>query len=86
MAAAEDADDIAINFVPLNTKSARKKLLKCLLSVPRNRCDLLPLYARLIATLNQILPNLGADVICVVSIVGPDTSQSEVVQPMYIPY
>ncbi|KAH8549365.1 armadillo-type protein [Umbelopsis sp. PMI_123] len=52
-------DSVAVEFCYLNSKSARKRLIKTLLSVPRTRVDLLPYYARLIATLNPYYPDIG---------------------------
>ncbi|CAO3671679.1 unnamed protein product [Umbelopsis ramanniana] len=52
-------DSVAVEYCYLNSKSARKRLIKTLLSVPRTRVDLLPYYARLIATLNPYYPDIG---------------------------
>ncbi|KAG2176033.1 hypothetical protein INT44_000512 [Umbelopsis vinacea] len=52
-------DSVAVEFCYLNSKSARKRLIKTLLSVPRSRVDLLPYYARLVATLNPYYPDVG---------------------------
>jgi len=52
-------DSVAVEFCYLNSKSARKKLIKSLISVPRSRVDLLPYYARLIATLNPYFSDIG---------------------------
>ncbi|CAG8561233.1 3829_t:CDS:10, partial [Paraglomus brasilianum] len=56
-------DQAAADFCFLNTKAARKKLIKTLAGVPRNRLDLLPYYARLIATLNPHFPDVGSSVL-----------------------
>lgn len=48
-------DRAAIDFVTnLNTKPNRKKLVKALFNVHRNRLDLLPFYARLVAVLQPV--------------------------------
>ncbi|CAG0895701.1 unnamed protein product [Cyprideis torosa] len=44
-----------------NTKANRKKLVKTLFSVPRSRLDLLPFYARLVAALAPLLPDIPQD-------------------------
>ena len=57
-------DKAATEFcMQLNTKGNRKKLVKALLGVNRNRLDLLPFYARLVATLNPCLPDIGPDLV-----------------------
>lgn len=38
----------------MNSKSARKKLVKALFNVPRQALDLLPMYARLVAILDKV--------------------------------
>lgn len=63
MVTTDDVDSMAINFIAQNTKSARKKLVKALLSVPKHRSDLLPLYSRLVATLNQVIPTIGPEIV-----------------------
>ncbi|RPA71255.1 nonsense-mediated mRNA decay factor [Ascobolus immersus RN42] len=52
-------DQAAVDFCFLNSKASRNRLLKTLQEIPRGRSDLLPYYARLIATLNQYLPDIG---------------------------
>ncbi|KAI9361822.1 armadillo-type protein, partial [Pilaira anomala] len=52
-------DSVAVDFCYMNNKNARKKLVKTLLHVPRQRVDLLPYYSRLIATLNVYFPDIG---------------------------
>lgn len=56
-------DQIAIDFAMLNSKAARKRLIKFLTQVPRQRTDLLPHYGRLIATLNPYMPDIGKEVV-----------------------
>lgn len=35
--------------------------------IPKSRLDLLPHYSRLIATLNKYMPDIGSDLVAVVS-------------------
>uniref|UniRef100_A0A1B6LDI7 Regulator of nonsense transcripts 2 n=1 Tax=Graphocephala atropunctata TaxID=36148 RepID=A0A1B6LDI7_9HEMI len=58
----EMIDNAAIEFLMYhNTKHHRKKLVKVLFGVPRTRLDLLPFYARLVAILNPLLPDIATD-------------------------
>ncbi|KAI8639204.1 armadillo-type protein [Parasitella parasitica] len=52
-------DSLAVDFCYMNNKNARKRLVKTLLGVQRQRIDLLPYYSRLIATLNTYFPDVG---------------------------
>ncbi|CEP12054.1 hypothetical protein [Parasitella parasitica] len=52
-------DSLAVDFCYMNSKNARKRLVKTLLGVQRQRIDLLPYYSRLIATLNSYFPDVG---------------------------
>lgn len=56
-------DSAAVDFAFLNNKVARKRLVKQILAIPRNRSDLIPYYARLVATLNKYMPDVGTGVI-----------------------
>lgn len=57
-------DKAAINFCTnLNTKNNRNKLIRFLFSVPRNRLDLLPFYARLVKTLVPVMPHVSNELI-----------------------
>ncbi|KAF9012414.1 transcription factor [Cyathus striatus] len=56
-------DQATVDFAFLNSKAARKRLVKFLTQVPKNRTDLLPHYSRLIATLNKYMPDIGAEVV-----------------------
>lgn len=58
-------DSTAVDFAFLNSKMARKKLIKHLAAIPRNRTDLIPHYARLIATLNRYMPDIGQGIMAV---------------------
>ncbi|KAF4599781.1 hypothetical protein EYR40_006882 [Pleurotus pulmonarius] len=58
-------DQAAIDFAFLNSKAARKRLVRFLSQVPKNRTDLLPHYSRLVATLNKYMPDIGTELIAV---------------------
>ncbi|KAG6879667.1 hypothetical protein C0992_013203 [Termitomyces sp. T32_za158] len=58
-------DQAAIDFAFLNSKAARKRLVKFLAQVPKNRTDLLPHYSRLVATLNKYMPDVGTDLVAI---------------------
>lgn len=45
----------------LNTKANRKRLVNALFQVQRTRLDLLAFYARLVATLQPIMPEIATD-------------------------
>ena len=45
----------------LNSKTNRKRLIAALFQVQRTRLDLLPFYARFVATLNPLMPELGTE-------------------------
>lgn len=59
----EATDQTAIDFCFLNSKASRNRLVKALTDVPKNRGDLLPSWARLIATLGQYMPDIPKGVI-----------------------
>jgi len=52
-------DAVAVEFIFLNSKASRNRLIKKLIDVPRNRQDILPYYSRLIATLSRYIPDIG---------------------------
>lgn len=56
-------DTAAVDFAFLNSKAARRRLIKDMAAVPRHRSDLLPYYARLIATLNKYMPDIGQGIL-----------------------
>lgn len=56
-------DSAAVDFALLNSKAARKRLIKHLGSIPRNRSDLIPYYARLVATLSPYMPDISKGLI-----------------------
>ncbi|MCO5554330.1 hypothetical protein L7F22_007859 [Adiantum nelumboides] len=49
-------DSAAVDFAFMNSKGARRRLVKHLGAIPRNRSDLIPYYARLVATLQPYMP------------------------------
>ncbi|KAK4465274.1 regulator of nonsense transcripts 2 [Cladorrhinum samala] len=51
-------DQTAIDFCFLNSKASRNRLIKALTDVPKGRGDLLPCWARLVATLGQYMPDI----------------------------
>jgi regulator of nonsense transcripts 2 len=51
-------DQLALDFCFLNSKASRNRLIKAVQEVPKGRSDLLPLYARLVATLGQYMPDV----------------------------
>ncbi|KAJ8006494.1 hypothetical protein DPEC_G00107830 [Dallia pectoralis] len=55
-------DKAAMDFcMNMNTKSNRKKLVRALFTVPRQRLDLLPFYSRLVATLHPCMSDVAED-------------------------
>lgn len=54
----EMVDQVALDFCFLNSKASRNRLVKAIQEVPKGRTDLLPLYARLTATLGQYMPDV----------------------------
>jgi regulator of nonsense transcripts 2 len=52
------ADEFCVSYCYLNTKSARKQLIQALCRVPRSRSDLIPIYARIIASLSRLYPDM----------------------------
>ncbi|KAG7440017.1 ARM repeat-containing protein [Guyanagaster necrorhizus] len=58
-------DQAAIDFAFLNSKAARKRLVKFLSQVSKSRIDLLPHYSRLVATLDYYMPDIGSDLISI---------------------
>ncbi|CAH8500039.1 unnamed protein product [Heterobilharzia americana] len=56
-------DKAAIDFcLNLNKRANRRRLAKALFSVPRTRYDLLPFYARFVAALAPVMPDLVQDI------------------------
>ncbi|KAI0031222.1 transcription factor [Vararia minispora EC-137] len=56
-------DQAAVDFAFLNSKAARKRLVKFLTQVPKTRTDLLPHYSRFVATLNRYMPDIGSELV-----------------------
>ncbi|WVW79596.1 hypothetical protein I302_101565 [Kwoniella bestiolae CBS 10118] len=59
----EVVDKLAVEFAFLNSKAARKRLIKFIGEVPKQRTDLLPHYARFVATLDRYMPDIGTGVL-----------------------
>eukprot|EP00899_Mesostigma_viride_P014202 jgi/Mesvir1/22783/Mv14173-RA.1 len=56
-------DKVAEDFCYVNSKGARRKLVRALFNVPRNSLELLPYYARLAATLSAVIKDIGAPLV-----------------------
>lgn len=55
-------DNAAAEYLlSLNSKANKRKLVRVLFGVPRTRLDLLPFYARLVATLHPVVPEIAQD-------------------------
>lgn len=54
----DHVDQFAYDFGFLNSKASRNRLVKAIEEVPKGRTDLLPLYARLVATLGRYLTDI----------------------------
>jgi len=52
-------DQTATDFCFLNSKASRNRLIKAVQEIPKGRSDLLPLYARLVATLGRYMPDVS---------------------------
>jgi len=59
-------DSAAVDFANVNSKAARKRLVKFLTQVPKHRIDLLPHYSRLTATLSKYMPDIAAELVAFV--------------------
>ena len=59
----DQVDQFAIDFCFLNSKASRNRLIKSIEEIPKGRTDLLPLYARLIATLGRYLTDVQQSMI-----------------------
>ena len=59
----ESVDQAAIDFCFLNSKASRNRLIKAVQEVPKGRTDLLPSYARLVATLGKYLPDISTGLV-----------------------
>jgi len=58
-ASKEEIDEIAKDFAQLSNKKTRKMLVKAIFNVPRTALPLIPLYARLTATLCKVWKDVG---------------------------
>lgn len=56
-------DEFCTSFCYLNTKNARKRLVQSLLRIPRTRSELTVTYARVIAALSRIYPDIAPPVL-----------------------
>ncbi|KAG8747796.1 hypothetical protein FRC10_011241 [Ceratobasidium sp. 414] len=56
-------DEIAVEFAFFNSKASRKRLVKFLSQPPKNRTDILPYFARLVAILNPYMPDIGSELV-----------------------
>lgn len=54
----EHADEFSASYCYVNTKRARKNLIVALSKLPRNRFELIPLYARVTASLARLYPDI----------------------------
>jgi len=59
----EAIDQAAMDFCFLNSKASRNRLVKAVQEVPKGRSDLLPSYARLVATLGKYLPDISSGLV-----------------------
>jgi regulator of nonsense transcripts 2 len=59
----QKADEFAIAYCYINTKNARKRLIEALFKVPRTRFELIPNYARVVASLSRLYPEIGQSVV-----------------------
>jgi regulator of nonsense transcripts 2 len=58
-------DQLVVDFAFLNSKPSRKRMVKFLGAVPKNRSDLLPMYARVAATLDPFMPDVGQGLVAI---------------------
>ncbi|QRV94265.1 eukaryotic translation initiation factor 4G [Ceratobasidium sp. AG-Ba] len=56
-------DEMAVEFAFFNSKATRKRLIKFLSQPPKNRTDILPYFARLVAILNPYMPDVGSELV-----------------------
>ncbi|GFR49425.1 hypothetical protein Agub_g11482, partial [Astrephomene gubernaculifera] len=57
------ADELAINFCYVNSKGNRKRLIRALVDVPRSSLQLVPFFARIVAVLAQVFPDVPQGVL-----------------------
>ncbi|KAJ2649188.1 mRNA decay protein [Coemansia sp. RSA 1250] len=63
VATRNDADEIAVDFCYVNNRANRRALVSTLIDAPRRQMFLIPLYARVIATLNPYFAEIGGSVV-----------------------
>ncbi|KAJ2989978.1 hypothetical protein NUW58_g3187 [Xylaria curta] len=63
LASKDATDETAIGFCFLNSKASRNRLIKGLTEVPKGRTDLLPYWARLIATLGRYMVDIPKGIV-----------------------
>ncbi|CCA66335.1 related to NMD2-Nonsense-mediated mRNA decay protein 2 [Serendipita indica DSM 11827] len=59
----DSIDQAATEFMFVNSKAARKRLVKFLMSSPKQRTDLIPYYGRLVATVSKYAPDLSKELL-----------------------
>jgi len=59
----QKADDFCVSFCYSNSKGARKKLVQNMVKIPRSRAELIPNFARVIASLNRIFGDIGSPIV-----------------------
>ena len=59
----QKTDDFIVTFCYSNSKSARKSLIQHMCKIPRGRSELIPNYARVIASLNKIFGDVGDPIV-----------------------
>ena len=59
----QKADDFASSFCYLNSKKARKSLIEHLSRIPKGRTELIPQYARIIASLSRLFNDIAAPIL-----------------------
>lgn len=56
-------DELSVNFCYVNSKAARKRLVRIVCETHRSKLQLLPFYARIAATLSQVFADVAAAVL-----------------------
>ncbi|KAJ1790508.1 mRNA decay protein [Coemansia sp. RSA 1938] len=57
-----EADQVAVDFCYVNSRTSRRALISALIEAPRRHMFVIPLYARIIATLSAYFPEVGEGV------------------------
>ncbi|CAG8604300.1 1921_t:CDS:10, partial [Acaulospora colombiana] len=71
-------DQVAVDFIYVNSKAARKRLVKFLVTSPKQRTDLIPYYGRLVATISKYAPDLAKETLVAEGRKGACKFKSEV--------